>query len=163
MKHGGMLIVVEFFVKDQLELDSPKLDSPLPSSSEVEEEPEESELDDDPLWLLVLQTRTELPLECSEKSVEYAFVQHCMPLPFPPTPSILKAKDRSYNVVAFCAGIPWDLVPKNVMGRCDIISATQGRSHKSGMTKEPCHRCATGAGEKNWPKRKKVPRPLNLT
>ena len=42
-----MFIVIEFFVKYQSELGSPELDSPLPSSSELEEEPEESELDDD--------------------------------------------------------------------------------------------------------------------
>ena len=45
-----------FFVKDQSELGSPKLDSGLSSSSELEEELEESEL----------------PWECSKK-VEHAF------------------------------------------------------------------------------------------
>ena len=38
-----MLIALEFFVKDQSELDSPELDSPLSSYSELGEEPKESE------------------------------------------------------------------------------------------------------------------------
>ena len=43
-----MPIVIEFFVKDE-----PKLDSPCGLVV--------------PLWVLVLETRTELPLKCSEK------------------------------------------------------------------------------------------------
>ena len=78
-------------------------------------------------------------------------------LPFLRTPSILKAKtmDHGYNAVVFCAGHGWTGVPKNVlMGRCDMISATQGRSDtmNEGMTKELCYRCAEGTGGKNWPK-----------
>ena len=44
-----MLIVVKLFAEDQSELDSPELDSqtPMSSSSELEEEPEESESDDE--------------------------------------------------------------------------------------------------------------------
>ena len=41
-----MLIVIKLFAEDQSELDSPELDSPMSSSSELEEEPEESESDD---------------------------------------------------------------------------------------------------------------------
>ena len=109
-KHGGMLIATEFFVKDQSELDSPELDSPLSYSSQLEEEPEESKLDDDTLWLLGLQTHTELPWECSKK-------RHgtCVPcniaclLPFLPTPAVLKSKieDCGYNIVTFCTGAPF--------------------------------------------------------
>ena len=83
--------------------------------------------------------------------------------PFLPTPTILKAKieDCCSNIVAFARGHGWTGVMKNVlMERRNMISATQGRSDTSGMTKEPCYRCAEGAGEKNWPKRKKVPRTL---
>ena len=65
-QRGGMLIVIEFFIKDQPEFDSPELDSPLPSSSELEEELDESELQ----------------LECSEKMWNMLSVQHCMPLAF---------------------------------------------------------------------------------
>ena len=61
---GGMLIVMGFFIKDQSELDSPELDSPL--SSELEEELEEFDL----------------PLECSEKLWNMLSVQHCMRLAF---------------------------------------------------------------------------------
>ena len=42
-----MLIVVKLFAVDQSEFDSPELDSPMSSSSELEEEPQESELDDE--------------------------------------------------------------------------------------------------------------------
>ena len=44
-----MLIVIKLFVKHQSHLDSPELDSPLSTSFEVEEEPEESELADESL------------------------------------------------------------------------------------------------------------------
>ena len=44
-----MLIVVKLFAEDQSEFDSPELDSPMSASSEVQEEPEESELDDESL------------------------------------------------------------------------------------------------------------------
>ena len=44
-----MLIVIKWFAEDQSEFDSPELDSPMSSSSELEEEPEESELDDESL------------------------------------------------------------------------------------------------------------------
>ena len=44
-----MLIVIKLFAEDQSDLDSPELGSPMSSSSELEEEPEESELDDESL------------------------------------------------------------------------------------------------------------------
>ena len=44
-----MLIVIKLFAEDQSALDSPELDSPMSSSSELEEEPEESESDDESL------------------------------------------------------------------------------------------------------------------
>ena len=61
-------------------------------------------------------------------------------------------------VGAVSRGHGWTGVPKNVhIGRWDMVSATEGRSDMSGV---PCYRCAQGAGGKNWPKRKKVPRTL---
>ena len=42
-------IVIKLFAEDQSELESPELDSPMSSSSELEEEPEESELNDESL------------------------------------------------------------------------------------------------------------------
>ena len=51
-------------------------------------------------------------------------------LPFLPSPSILEAKieDCVYNVVAFCAGTRLDRLLKNtLMGRWDMVSATEGR------------------------------------
>ena len=44
-----MLIVIKLFAEDQSEFDSSELDSPTSSSSELEEQPEESELDDESL------------------------------------------------------------------------------------------------------------------
>ena len=61
-------------------------------------------------------------------------------------------------------GHSWTGVPKNVLpGRCNMIPATQGRNDTSGMTKEPCYRCAQGARGRNWPNGKQVPRTLILT
>ena len=63
-------------------------------------------------------------------------------------------------LLRFAQGHGWTGVPKNVpMGRCDMISALQGRSDTRGMTKEPCFRCAEGVGEENWPKQKRFPEP----
>ena len=78
-------------------------------------------------------------------------------LPFLPSPSILEAKieGRVYNVIYYTG------VLKNVlMGHWGMVSTTGGRNDTSGATKEPYHRCAEGAGGKNWPKREKVPRTL---
>ena len=46
-----MLLVIKLFAEDQSDLDSPELGSPtlMSSSSELEEEPEESELDGESL------------------------------------------------------------------------------------------------------------------
>ena len=160
-----MLIVIEFFVKNQSELDSPELDSPLSSSSELEEEPEE--YNESPPGSDTLSYKLAQSCHWSvQKKCGTCFLCSivCL-LPVLPTPSILKAKteDRGNNVAAFCAGHGWTGVPKNVrMGRCDMKSAAQEISDTRGMTKEPCCRCTEGAQEKNWPKRKKVPRTLVL-
>ena len=78
-----MPLVIELLVKDKPELDS--------SRDLIT-----------PLWLPVLQTRTKVPLECSEK----AWNTLSGLLPYLPTPFILKArgKDHGNNVVVFCAG-----------------------------------------------------------
>ena len=96
----------------------------MSSSSELEEEPEESELDDKSL--LGADTSSSV-----QKTGGTCFLCHivCL-LRFLPTPSILEAKteDRVYNVVAFCAGTRLDRVLKNtLMGRWDMVSATEGR------------------------------------
>ena len=95
-----MLIVIKLFAEDQSDLDSPEPGSPTPmsSSSELEEEPQESELDDESL--LGADTSWSVQKKCGT-----CFPCHivCL-LPFLPSPSILEAKieDRIYNVVAFC-------------------------------------------------------------
>ena len=112
-----MLIVIKLFAEDQSELDSPELGSPTPmsSSSQLEEEPEESEADDESL--LGADTSERTPLECSEtvrnmlSSKEHAFCATFIRLlPFLPSPSILEAKieHRVYNVVGFYAGTRLD-------------------------------------------------------
>ena len=73
-----MLIVIEFFIKDQSELDPPELNSPLSSSSELEEELEESKL----------------LLECSEKMWNMLSVQQCMPLAFSSHSIYLESENR---------------------------------------------------------------------
>ena len=81
-----MLIVIEFFVKGQSELDSPELDSPLSSSSELEEELEESEF---------------------RKVWNMLSVQHCMPFAFSCHSIYLagkKIEDRGDKVVTFTGG-----------------------------------------------------------
>ena len=98
-----MLIVVKLFAKDQSEFDSPGLDSPMSSSSELEEEPEESEL--------MMSHYLGWTLHRGHHSCETCFLCNtvCL-LPFLPSPSILEAKieDHVYNVVVFCAGTRLD-------------------------------------------------------
>ena len=67
-------------------------------------------------------------------------VQHCMQLAFPslPSPSILEAKleDRVYNVVAFWLGTWLDrFAEERIMGRWDMVFATERRNDTSGVTK----------------------------
>ena len=99
-----MLIVIKLFAEDQSDLDSPELGSPMSSSSELEEEPEESELDDESL--LGVDTLWSVQKKCGT-----CFLCHfvCL-LPFLPSSSILEAKikDRVYDVFAFCAGTRLD-------------------------------------------------------
>ena len=86
-------------------------------------------------------------------------------LPFLPSPSILEAKieDRVPNVVAFCAGtwLDWG-AEERTYGMLGHGVCNRGKKGYSGVTKEPCYRCAKGAGGKNWPKRNNVPRTLIL-
>ena len=53
-------------------------------------------------------------------------------------------------------------VPKNaLMGRWDMVSE-RGRKVCSGVTREPCYKCAEGTGGTNWPKRKNIAKTLIL-
>ena len=156
-----MLIVIKLFAEDQSDLDSPELGSPTPmsSSSELEEEPEESELDDESL--LGADTSWSVQKKCGT-----CFLCHivCL-LPFLPSPSILEAKveDHVYNVVAFCAGTRLDRgAEEHTYGTLGHGVCNRGNEGHSGVTKEPCYRCAEGAGGKHWPKRTNVPRTLIL-
>ena len=85
-------------------------------------------------------------------------------LPFLPTPSILTAKieECGYRVDAFCTGARLDWGAKEHTYGTNMIFATQGRSDTSVMPKEPCDRCAAGAGEKNWRNEKRFPEPWDL-
>ena len=146
-----MLIVIKLFAKDQSDLDSPELGSPTPmlSSSELEEEPEESELDDESL--LGADTSWSVQKKCGT-----CFLCHivCL-LPFLPNPSILEAKieDRVYNIVVFCAGTRLDRgAEERTYGTLGHGVCNRGKKGHSGVTKEPCCRCTEGAGGKNWPK-----------
>ena len=81
-------------------------------------------------------------------------------LPFLPTPSILKAKIGvgGYNVVTFCVGAQPDRGAKEQtygMLRHDVCNTP--KSDTSSMTKEPCDRCAEGAGGKNGQNEKGFP------
>ena len=68
-----MLIVIKLFAEDQSELGSLELDSPMSSSSELEEEPAESELDDESLLGADTSERTPSAIGVFRKSVEHAF------------------------------------------------------------------------------------------
>ena len=154
-----MLIVIKLFAEDQSDLDSTELSSPMSSSSELEEELEESELDDESL----LGADTSWSVQ---KKGGTCFLCHivCL-LPFLPSPSILEAEieDRVYNVLAFCAGTRLDRgAEERTYGTLGHGVCNRGKKGYSGVTKEPCYRCAEGAGGKNWPKRKNVPRTLIL-
>ena len=67
-----MLIVIKLFAKDSSEFDLPEMDSPMSSSSELEEEPEESELDDQSL-LGAREDSHRVAIGVFRKSVEHAF------------------------------------------------------------------------------------------
>ena len=84
-----MLIVIKFFAKDQSEFDSPKLDSPISSPFELEEEPKEFKLDDESLLGADTSERTpfvsgsESGSEGAESEPEVAVVFHLFtPLSF---------------------------------------------------------------------------------
>ena len=146
-----MLIVIKLFAEDQSDLDSTELGSPMPSSSELEEEPKESELDDESL--LGADTSWSVQKKCGT-----CFPCHIVGLlPFLPSPSILEAKieDRVYNVVAFCAGTRLDRGDEErTYGTLGHGVCNKGKKGYSGVTKEPCYRCTEGAGGKNWPNEK---------
>ena len=77
-----MLIVIKLFAEDQSDLDSPELNSPMSSSCELEEEPEEeSGLDDKSL--LGADTSWSVQKQCGT-----CFLCHIILLPFLPSPSI---------------------------------------------------------------------------
>ena len=144
-----MLIVIKLFAEDQSDLDSPELGSPMSSSSEPEEELEESELDDESLF--GADTSWSAQKKCGT-----CFLCHivCL-LPFLPSPSILEAKieDRVYNVIAICAGTRLDRgAEERTYGTLGHGVCNRGKKGYSGVTKEPCCRCAEGAGGKKWPK-----------
>ena len=128
-----MLNVIEFFDKDQSELDSRELDSPLSSSSDLEEELQESEL----------------PSVCHKQCGACVLCSIVCLLPFLPTPSILKAKIgvRGYNVVAFCAGARLDRGAKE-----RTYGTLQNDICNTGT--RGC-RCAEGVGEKKMAQTKK--------
>ena len=65
---------------------------------------------------------------------------------FLPCPSILEAKKKRIAFITssrFARGHGWTGVLKNVlMGRWDMVSVAEGRNDTSGVTIEPCYRCA---------------------
>ena len=86
-------------------------------------------------------------------------------LPFLPSPSILETKieDCVYNVVAFYAETWLDQgAQERTYGTLRHGVYNRGKKGYSGVTKEPCYKCAEGAGGQNWPKRKNVPKTLIL-
>ena len=93
------------------------------------------------------------------------FVPHYTPLPFLPSPSILETKieDRVYDVLAFYAGTWLDRgAEERTYGTLGHGVCNRGKKGYGGVTKEPCYKCAEGAGGQNWPKRKNVPKTLIL-
>ena len=143
-----MLIVIKLFAEDQSEFDSPELDSPMPSSSELQS--------CRAIMAAHLINSDRLALGVFRKSVEHAFCAtlYASCLFFP----VHLSWKRKYRVVfitssRFARGYDCTGVLKNVfIGHWDMVSAAGGRSDTSGVTKEPYHRCAEGAGGKNWPK-----------
>ena len=89
-----MLIVIKLFAEDQSESDSPELDSPMSSSSELEEQPQESELDDESL--LGADTISEDTI-CVRFGIMLS-VQHCMPLAFSSRSIYLGSENRGLRL-----------------------------------------------------------------
>ena len=78
-------------------------------------------------------------------------------------PFLPKIEDRVYNVVAFCVGTRLDRGAEEcTYGTLEYGVCNRGKKGYSGVTKEPCCRCAEGTGGIDWPKRKNVPRTLIL-
>ena len=158
--NGGGLTPTVFCGLVAAARDSPELGSPTPmsSSSELEEEPEESELDDESL--LGADTSWSVRKKCGR-----CFLCHivCF-LHFLPNPSFLEAKieDRVYNVVAFCAGTRLDRgAEERTYGTLGHGVCNKGQKGHSGVT-TPAIGAPKAREEKNWPKPKNVPRTLLL-
>ena len=80
-------------------------------------------------------------------SVEHALEHATLYAPcfFFPVHLSWKRKKRIALIMSlrFARGRGWTGVRKNVlMGRWDMVSATEGRNDTSGVSKEPCYRCA---------------------
>ena len=94
-----MLIVIKLFAEDQSEFDSPELDSPMSSSSELQS-----------CRAMMAAHLIKLGQSCPcsvQKKCEKCFLCNIVRLlPFLLSPSILEAKveGRIYNVVTFCVG-----------------------------------------------------------
>ena len=151
-------MVIKLFA-DQSDLDSPKVGSPMPSSCEPEEEPEESKLDDESL--LGAGTLWSVRKQCGT-----CFLCHivCL-LPFLPGESILEAKieDRVYNVFAFCMGTRLDRgSEEHTYGMMGHGVCNRGRKGHRRVTKSPCYRCPQGGRKKLAQTKKKVPGTLIL-
>ena len=74
-------------------------------------------------------------------------------LPLLPSPSILETKieDCVYNVVAFYAGIRLDWgAEERTYETLGHGVCNRGKKTYSGVTKEPCYKCAEGTGGQNW-------------
>ena len=149
-----MLIVIKLFAEDQSELDSRELDSPMSSSSELEEEPEESQSDDESLLGAdTSDTSERTPLEC-------VLCHIIRLLPFLPSLSILETKieDRVYNVVAY-AGTQLDQgAEERTYGMLGHGVCNRGKKGYSGVAKEPCY-ASKAREEKIGPNEKMFPKP----
>ena len=129
--------VIEFFVKDQSALDSPELDSPLSSSSEVEAEQEESELDDDsPLGAGTSQRIPSVSGSDSVRTQDHRVLggnmkQHLPPASLHPYPFACHAKETSY-----------------------LVQCGESQAIMSGMTKNPALGASKAREEKIGPNEK---------
>ena len=138
-----MLIVIKLFAEDQLELDL-----------------HEQKLMRQAAHLAVLVCHYgylcyKLMQSCHwsvRKQCGTCFLCHIVRLmPFLPSPSILETKieDRVYNVVAFYTGTWLDRgAEERTYGTLRHGVCNRGKKGYTGVTKEPCYKCAEGAGEK---------------
>ena len=115
-----------------------------------------------PLRLLVFSTHAELPLECSKTAWNMLSVPHYTPLAFSSQSIYLGNKNRGLRLQRrrVLRGDTVGPVLKNaLMGRYDMVSATEGRKDTVECSKNPAISAPKAREGKIGPNKKTFPKP----